>query len=177
MKEDLRYPIGKFQAPAFMSIDDRRTWIQQIEDLPGMLQRAVAGLDDAQLDTTYREEGWTVRQVVHHVADSHLNGYVRFRWTLTEERPQIKTYDQPRWAELPDARSASVDLSLDLVESLHRRWTYLLKAMSDEEWQRSFDHPDGGDYPLTKALALYAWHGRHHVAHITNLREREGWYT
>ncbi len=175
MSDELRYPIGTFEAPPSVSSEDRRLWIQQIAELPFMLRRAVDGLDESQLDTPYREGGWTVRQVVHHIPDSHMNAYIRFRWSLTEDAPRIKSYDQDRWAELRDARSAPIELSLALTHSLHERWVYLLRAMSEEEWDRGFEHPDSGPYPLIRALGMYAWHGRHHLAQITMLRERKGW--
>jgi hypothetical protein len=172
---DLRHPVGPFQPPETVTAAERGVLIGQIEEAPARLRAAVAGLDAARLDTPYRPGGWTVRQVVHHVPDSHINAYVRFRLALTEEAPTIKPYEEGRWAELPDARTADPALSLDLLEALHRRWTLMLRALDDDEWQRAFHHPVSGPYPLTRALALYAWHGRHHVAHITSLRERQGW--
>ena len=141
------------------------------------MRSAVAGLNEGQLETPYRAGGWTVRQVVHHVADSHLNSYIRFRWTLTEDTPTIKAYDETRWAELPDAKTAPVEVSLKLLESLHVRWVYLLETLDDEAFKRSFVHPETGEeISLERNLALYAWHGRHHCAHITALRERNGWW-
>lgn len=175
MSEAFRYPIGRFEAPPSVSFEDRRTWIQQIAELPSLLRRAVEGLDPEQLDTPYRNGGWTVRQVVHHLPDSHMNAYVRFRWALTEEAPLIKPYLETKWADLPDARSAPIDLSLALLDALHERWVYLMRAMSEEDWARRYEHPEGGTMPLTRVLAMYAWHGRHHVAHITRLRERKAW--
>lgn len=175
MLDDPRYPIGRFQAPPSVSAEDRRAWIDQIDELPKMLHRAVEGLVDEQLDTRYREDGWTIRQVVHHVADSHLNAYARFRLSLTEDTPRIKPYLEARWAELADARLGPVDLSLELTAALHERWVYLLRAMSDEDWKRGYDHPQDGHVPLSRALGIYAWHGRHHLAHISSVRERQGW--
>lgn len=175
MSDDPRYPIGPFQAPASVSAAEREAWIRQIEQLPGMLVRAVDGLNEDQLDTPYRDGGWTLRQVVHHLPDSHMNAYVRFRLALTEDAPRIKPYRESRWAELADARSAPVDPSLELTAALHERWVILLRALSSDDWARHFEHPDSGPFPLTRALAMYAWHGRHHLAHITSLREREGW--
>ena len=173
---DLRYPIGPFSIEEPVSKAQRLTWIEALAALPEQLRNAVAGLDEKQLETPYRSGGWTVRQVVHHVADSHLNSYVRFRWTLTEDTPTIKAYDETRWAELPDAKAAPVEVSLKLLESLHVRWVHLLKALDDEAFKRSFVHPETGEtVSLERSLALYAWHGRHHCAHITALREREGW--
>ncbi|HLA76252.1 MAG TPA: bacillithiol transferase BstA [Vicinamibacteria bacterium] len=172
---DLRYPVGKFVAPAAVTADERAAFTLQIEELPARLRAAVSGLTEPQLDTPYRPEGWRVRQVVHHLADSHLNALVRFKLALTEDEPAIKTYAEARWAELPDARSAPVEWSLALLESLHQRWVLLLRGLSEEQWSRAFRHPDHGRVGLERTLALYAWHGRHHLAHITSLREREGW--
>jgi hypothetical protein len=172
---DLRYPVGKFTFPDAVGSKQRVTLIDQIAEAPARLKAAVAGLSDSQLDTPYRPGGWTVRQVVHHVPDSHLNSYVRFRLALTEEEPTIKSYHEDRWAELPDARTEPVEISLVLLESLHRRWVTLLRSLSEQDWKRTFRHPELGLLNMEKNLALYAWHGRHHVAHITGLREREGW--
>jgi hypothetical protein len=172
---DPRYPVGKFQPPAQVSEADRETFIRQIEEAPARLREAVKGLTLEELNTPYREGGWTVRQVVHHVPDSHMNSYVRFRLALTEDQPTIKPYMENLWAELPDARSAPIDLSLGLLESLHTRWVALLRTLTPEQWKRQFRHPELGVVSLETNLALYAWHGRHHVAHITSLRERMGW--
>lgn len=172
---DLRYPVGKFKFPDTVSPEERIQFIREIEATPARLRAAIAGLSDSQLDTPYRPGGWTVRQVVHHVPDSHLNSYIRFRWALTEDEPNIKTYHEDRWAELPDARTAPVEVSLALLESLHKRWAALLWSLSDEDWKRSFRHPELGPVSLEKNAALYAWHGRHHAAHIIGLRERERW--
>jgi hypothetical protein len=135
----------------------------------------VEGLDDAQLDTPYRPEGWTVRQLVHHVADSHMNSYVRFRLAVTEDTPTIKPYDEKAWANLPDAATAPLEPSLELVEALHRRWLLLLQSFGPAEWSRTFRHPERGVSRLDVTALLYGWHGRHHVAHVTELRKREGW--
>lgn len=172
---DLRYPVGQFKFEGGLSDDDRRRLIDQIEEAPARLREAVAGLSPEQLETPYRPGGWTVRQVVHHVPDSHLNSYVRFRLALTEDEPTIKPYEEHRWAELHDARSAPLELSLDLLDSLHRRWVVLLRSLASEDFSRAFKHPEMGLVTLDRNVALYAWHGRHHVAHITSLREREGW--
>jgi DinB superfamily len=172
---DLRYPIGKFKFPESVNPEDRVTFVQQISQTPAQMKAAVAGLSDEQLNTPYRPGGWTVRQVVHHVPDSHLNSYIRFRWALTEDDPPIKAYYEDRWAELPDARTAPVDVSLVLLESLHGRWGALLGSLTDQDWKRTFRHPELGPVSLEKNAALYAWHGRHHVAHIRGLRERMGW--
>jgi hypothetical protein len=171
----LRYPIGKFKFPDAVSPEDRAKFVEQIAEAPARMKAAVAGLSDEQLDTPYRPGGWTVRQVVHHVPDSHLNSYIRFRWALTEEDPSIKTYHEDRWAELPDARTAPVVASLALLESLHSRWGALLSSLTDQDWKRTFRHPELGPVSLEKNAALYAWHGQHHVAHIRGLRERKGW--
>jgi hypothetical protein len=172
---DLRYPVGKFQFPATVSSQDLTTFIDQIEEAPSRLRAAIAGLDQAQLETPYRPGGWTVRQVVHHVPDSHMNSYVRYRLALTEEEPVIKPYDESRWAELVDARTLPVEPSLVLLESLHARWVPLLRSLSSADWKRSFRHPHLGTVSLENNAALYAWHGRHHAGHITALRERMGW--
>jgi DinB superfamily len=172
---DLRYPIGRFKPVDAPGALGREPFLTAIADAPGALSAAVAGLTDAQLDTPYRPDGWTVRQVVHHVPDSHMNSYIRFRKALTEDAPQVTVYEEARWAELADARSMPVDVSLALLRSLHARWVVLLRSLTEEQWQRSFRHPEHGLITLERNLQLYAWHGRHHVAHITALRERMGW--
>jgi hypothetical protein len=172
---DLRYPIGKFAFPDQVTTQERDKFVEQIAEAPAQMKAAVAGLSDEQLDTPYRPGGWTVRQVVHHVPDSHLNSYIRFRWALTEDAPAIKAYHEDRWAELSDARTAPVETSLVLLESLHGRWTNLLGSLTDDEWKRTFRHPELGPVSLEKNAALYAWHGQHHVAHIRNLRDRMRW--
>ena len=176
MEADLRYPIGPFRRPPSLDAAGRADAIQTIAETPGKLRNAITGLDDQQLDTPYRPGGWTVRQVAHHVPDSHLNAYVRFKLALTEEEPTIKPYEEARWAELPDVRTVPVSVSLTLLEMLHERWLGLLRALSPADRRRTFRHPEHGRLlSLEQALALYAWHGRHHVAHITGLRERSGW--
>ncbi len=172
---DLQYPIGKFQLPEKISDYDRQTFIGQIEETPAKLRSAVAGLSEAQLDTPYREGGWTVRQVVHHLADSHMNAFVRFKLAMTEDQPAVKTYEQQLWAELADAKVAPVETSLALLESLHKRFVILLRSMSAADFGRTMNHPEQGIVNLDRYLSQYAWHGRHHVAHITSLRERMGW--
>ena len=172
---DLQYPIGRFEWRGPNSEADRRRYLDEIEQAPARMRAAVAKLSDSQLDTPYRPGGWTVRQVVHHVPDSHLNSYVRFRLALTEENPTIKPYDESRWAELTDARTAPIEISLAFLESLHARWILLLRSLRPEDFAREFRHPELGVVSLDKNIALYAWHGRHHVAHITSLRERMGW--
>ena len=172
---DLRYPIGKFTFDGSSSEADRQKFIDDIEQTPAKLGAAVQGLSEARLDTPYRPGGWTVRQVVHHLPDSHLNSYVRFKLALTEEEPTIKPYYEDRWAELQEAKTAPIELSLALLDSLHKRWVLMLRSMKSEDWKRTFRHPDLGVVSLEKNVALYSWHGRHHVAHITSLRERMGW--
>jgi DinB superfamily len=172
---DLRYPIGPFQYDGSLTHEQRQHLIDQIEAAPGELRAAVEGLSPAQLDTPYRPGGWTVRQVVHHLPDSHLNSYMRFRLALTEDEPTIKPYFEDRWAELDDARHAPVDISLALLDALHRRWILLLRSLGERDFARTFSHPELGVVSLEKNVSLYAWHGRHHVAHITSLRERMGW--
>jgi uncharacterized damage-inducible protein DinB len=173
--DDLRFPVGKFHYEGPTSPDQKQSFLDQIARTPANLRSAVAGLTEAQLDTPYRPEGWTVRQVVHHVPDSHLNSYVRFKLALTEDEPTIKTYAEDRWAELPDTKATPIETSLALLDSLHDRWVRLLRSLTPEEWKRTFRHPELGPMTLEKTLALYAWHGRHHVAHITELRKRMSW--
>jgi DinB superfamily len=172
---DLRYPIGKFTFDGSLTEKQRNQFIDGIEQAPAKLRAAVSGLSPQQLDTAYRPDGWTVRQVVHHVADSHLNAYLRFKWALTEDEPTIKPYYEDRWAELEEARSAPIEISLALLESLHKRWVWMLRSIKPEGWKRTFRHPELGLMGLEKNLGLYAWHGKHHVAHITSLRERMKW--
>jgi len=172
---DLRYPIGRFQPVTSLTPAERVTCIEQIAAAPEGLRRAVQGLDDRQLDTPYRPGGWTVRQVVHHVPDSHLNAYTRFKLACTEESPAIKTYDEARWAELAEARTAPIDVSLDLLTLLHRRWVLFLRILGPADFARTVRHPEWGAPTVDFLLAQYAWHGRHHTAHITSLRDRMGW--
>ncbi len=172
---DLSYPVGKFTPESNLSSQRRAELIAQIAEAPARLRAAVQGLSPQQLDTPYRPEGWTVRQVAHHVPDSHMNAYIRFKLALTESEPTIKPYEQQLWAELADTRQTPLATSLALLDSLHQRWVILLKSIADGDWQRSFRHFELGIVRLDTNLALYAWHGRHHVAHITGLRERMGW--
>lgn len=174
MTTDPRYPIGRHTKVPVLSAPDRALAIAAIAELPSALRSAVEGLTDEQLDTPYRDEGWTVRQVVHHVADSHMNALVRFKWALTESNPTIKAYDERAWAELPDSRLA-VGPALRLIEALHGRWTALLGAMAPEAFATPYQHPVSGPFTLDMALGMYAWHGRHHTAHVTELRKRRGW--
>lgn len=172
---DERYPIGRFRVPEEASAAMRAQWLDELRRAPHALRSAVAGLAPHQLDTPYRDGGWTVRQLVHHVADSHMNAYVRFKLALTEDEPTVKAYDEAAWADLPDARMP-VDVSLDLLDALHARWVELLERLDESAWRRSFVHPESGaSIPLVRNLALYAWHGAHHTAHVSRLRERRGW--
>ena len=156
--------------------DERREqFVREIAEAPARLREAVAGLSDEQLDTPYRPGGWTVRQTVHHVADSHINAYVRFKLALTEDEPEIRPYDEARWAELGEASRGPVAVSLALLDALHARWVAALRTLSPADFTRTFRHPDWGVVPLARQVAIYAWHGRHHTAHITHLRERMGW--
>jgi uncharacterized damage-inducible protein DinB len=172
---DVRYPIGRFALVTPLTPTQRADCIEQIAAAPDQLRRAVAGLDAGQLDTPYRPGGWTVRQVVHHVPDSHLNAYTRFKLACTEDTPTVKTYDEARWAELPEARTAPIDVSLQLLEALHRRWVLFLRSLRPPDFARTVRHPEWGTPSVDDLLAQYAWHGRHHTAHITTLRERLGW--
>lgn len=175
MTKDPRYPIGKFDGQAPGNVQERERLIRDIELTPDQLRTAVEGLSEKQLDTPYRQGGWTVRQVVHHLPDSHLNSYVRFKLALTEDEPTIKPYQEDRWAELADSKNTPIEVSLKLLDMLHKRWVNLLRSFGAEDWNRTFRHPEIGVLTLDKTLALYAWHGRHHVAHITALREGMGW--
>ena len=174
--EDLRYPIGRFQLDGRADQRRRERWIGEIASAPAHLRVAVDGLSSEQLDTPYRPQGWTVRQVVHHLPDSHLNAYVRIKLALTEDEPTIKPYEEARWAELPDGRTAPIEISLNLLDSLHQRWVLLLRQLTPSDFERRFRHPEHGrSLGLDEIVAMYAWHGRHHVAHITALRARMGW--
>ena len=174
--DDLRYPVGSFEFDGDVSPRARERRMGEIAELPARLRQAVAGLTPEQLDTPYRPGGWTVRQVVHHLPDSHLNAYARIRLALTEEEPTIRPYEEARWAELPDARSGPIEPSLALLDSLHQRWLLLLRQLRDADFGRRYRHPEHGRlFALDEALAQYAWHGRHHVAHITSLGRRMSW--
>ncbi len=173
---DLRYPVGKFDFDAPVNEADYPKLIAAIAETPVALRSAVAGLTRDQLETRYRPGGWTVKQVVHHVPDSHLNAYTRFKLALTEDEPTIKPYNEAAWAELADSRKVPIDVSLDLLDALHLRWVALLRSMDTDDFNRGLRHPEHGRaLTLKQMLALYAWHGRHHVAHITSLKKREGW--
>ncbi|MBW8243313.1 bacillithiol transferase BstA [Muricauda oceani] len=174
--EQLRYPIGKFETPETISSADLEKWISDLETLPQRLSDIVTPLSDDQLDTPYRPEGWTVRQLVHHISDSHHNSYIRFKWALTEDTPTIKAYDEKAWAELFDCRTAPILMSLYHLSAIHAKLVYLLKGLSEEQLERSFIHPDGNqETTLKENIARYAWHGNHHYAHIQNLVKRKGW--
>ncbi len=172
--EDLRYPIGKFHASANISQEDRRFAVMTLAEMPEALREAVRGLDADQMNTPYRPDGWTVRQVVHHVADSHMTAFHRVRRALTEDVPTVVGYDEKAFARLPDV-AAPAEWSLELIEAVHARWVMMLQALDDAEWQRQFKHTERGLSTIEAATLLYAWHSRHHVAHITQLRKRQGW--
>ncbi len=172
---DLRYPIGKFAFPKEATAAERRQWIEEIAEAPAQLRAAIAGLNDRQLDTPYRDGGWTVRQVIHHVPDSHMNSYVRFKLALTESEPTVKPYDEAAWARLADSADTPVEVSLAMLDALHQRWVRLMSSLDEQGWKRPFRHPEIGPVTLEQNLALYAWHGKHHTAHITGLRARNGW--
>ncbi|HTQ80212.1 MAG TPA: putative metal-dependent hydrolase [Thermoanaerobaculia bacterium] len=173
--EDLRYPTGPLVRAACLTPAERQEGIAKIAATPANLRTAVAGLSEAQLDTPYRPDGWTVRQVVHHLPDSHLNAYLRFKLALTEDEPTIRPYLESRWAELPEAKSDPIDISLALLDALHVRWVRVLESMTPADWERTYRHPESGTHTLDTLLSIYAWHGPHHVAHITSLRQRQGW--
>lgn len=171
----LQYPIGKFYYREDAKEESRKAYIKEIEDLPAKLRHAVKGLNDKQLDTPYRPDGWTVKQVVHHIPDSHLNAYVRIKLALTEDEPIIKTYEEKEWAKLHDYSRTPIEVSLDLLEVLHKRWVILLNSLKDNDFCKKLNHPELGLISIDFTVANYAWHGNHHVAHITSLRERMGW--
>lgn len=176
MTVDARYPIGRFAPPDHADDETISRWRRDIEEFPGLLRLAVSGLDDAQLDTPYRDGGWSVRQLVHHMADSHMNAYCRFKLALTENNPAIKPYAEALWAELPEARSLAVEPSLSLLDGLHQRWAAMIVAMTPEQRLRTFHHPaTDQDVSLWRTLGLYVWHCQHHLAHITTLRTARGW--
>ena len=174
--EDIRFPIGKFQRTEGPNTpEERKKLIDTIADAPEKLKQALTGLNGKQLDTPYREGGWTIRQVTHHLADSHMNAYVRYKLALTEDNPTIKPYNEAAWADLADGRVTPIDVSLALVDNLHARWVVLLRSMKDKDWERTLTHPEMGLMSLDMMLGMYAWHGAHHVAHITELRKRNQW--
>ncbi len=171
---DIRYPIGKLQIHDVITRADLDGWLSELKVAPDLLRKAVQGLTEIQLATPYRPDGWTVSQVVHHLADSHLNAYIRVKLGLTEERPLVKVYDEVLWAQLPD-NDLPIEVSLNLLSSIHQRLTYLVQSLSEEELKRTIHHPDNGEVSIEKLVATYTWHGKHHIAHITSLREKMGW--
>ncbi len=173
--EDLKYPAGRFKKNLALTSDERKACIEAIADCPDLLLKAVGGFSEEQFDTAYREGGWTVRQLVHHMFDSHANAFIRFRLALTEPNPLIKAYDQNAWAHLPDSILAPADISVRLLKGLHERWVIMLKEMTLEQFARTMEHPQNGPMSLDVVVQMYAWHGHHHVRHITALSEREGW--
>ncbi|OGU32740.1 MAG: metal-dependent hydrolase [Ignavibacteria bacterium GWA2_55_11] len=172
---DPRFPIGKFAPKPSLSNDDRKELIRQIKETPSLFRKAFHGLNDDQLDTPYREGGWSARQVAHHVPDSHMNAYIRTKLALTEEKPAIKPYDQSRWSELIDARTMPIEVSLSLLETVHARWVVVLESLTAGDFARRFFHPENGEQNLDWLLQMYAWHGRHHTAHVTELCKQKGW--
>ena len=175
MTPDLRYPVGPFEPVSTLTPDQRRAAIDAIAEVPTRLRAGVANLTDAQLDTPYRPGGWTVRQLVHHIADSHMNALTRFKLALTEDVPTVKTYEEGLWAELADTKTPPIDSSLAIIDNLHKRWVILLRSLDPAQFERKFRHPQWGLGTVDFLLAQYAWHGKHHVAHITSLCERNGW--
>lgn len=173
--EKLKYPIGRYQIEKNIDKSAIKNWIKEIEMLPQKLSEAVKGLSEKQLQTPYRPQGWTVRQLVHHIADSHMNSYIRFKLALTEDKPMIKPYDEKLWAELPDSNMTDISVSLDLIKALHKRWSTLLRQLNEKELNKEFLHPLSGMKKLKESISHYAWHGNHHLAHITSLRKRMNW--
>lgn len=172
---DLSYPIGKFEYAGPSTTQQRAQYIGEIEEAPARLRDAIRGLSEQQLNTPYRPGGWTARQVVHHVPESHMNAYVRFKLGLTEDNPTIKPYNEKLWSETPDVATTPLEVSLALLENLHKRWVILLRSLTSNDLERTIVHPELGQVKLDRYLAMYAWHGKHHVAHITSLRQRNGW--
>lgn len=174
--EKLKYPIGKFDCPSTITEEIQKAWISILEHFPNRFENLVKNLSENQLNTPYRPEGWTVRQTIHHVYDSHHNAYTRFKWALTEETPTIKPYDEKTWAETFDAKNAPIDLSLVALKSLHAKWVYLVRGLSQEQLLKEFHHPaQNRNYTLAETVGSYAWHSNHHYSHIENLLKREGW--
>ena len=174
--EALRFPIGRFEEDPQPSRAKHKGWIDQIGRVPGELRALVQDLSERQLDTPYRPDGWTVRQVVHHLADSHLNAYVRTKLALTEEEPTIKPYDEAAWAELPDGSASPIESSMSLLEALHARWVSALRAVPEEAFKRTLNHPEQGVITVSRIVQSYAWHGLHHIAHVNTLRDKMGWW-
>ena len=172
---DPRYPIGKFSYSGPPTAEERKKYLDDIEQTPARFHEALSSLSDQQLNTAYRDGGWTLRQLAHHLPDSHMNAYIRFKLALTEDEPTIKPYMENLWAELPEAKIAPIKVSLALLDSLHERWMLMLWQFGEADWKRTFRHPELGAMSLEKTVTLYSWHGRHHVAHVTSLREKMGW--
>ncbi len=172
---DIRYPIGRGELEGEITPERRGEWIKDLEDAPRLLRETVEGLSEEQLDTPYREGGWTPRQIVHHLCDSNINSYIRFKLALTEDTPTIKTWDQTKWAELVDGRAAPVEVSLGLLDALHRRWVMFLRSLGEADFKKGFVHPDAGEVSVEENIWNYSWHCRHHTAQITSLRKRMGW--
>lgn len=169
----LQYPVGKYQKPDIITNDHIKEWKKEVSELPYQMRKITAGIRDKDLDKTYRPGGWSARQVIHHVADSHMNAYIRFKWALTEDVPMIKAYDEGAWAKLSDSTTMNVDISMKLIDALHTRWSYLMDSFKKKDWAKSFDHPDY-EQPasLDSVLGMYAWHGRHHTAHLSIVKEQ-----
>ncbi len=174
MSEDLSFPIGKYEKVREITPEQRKQFIREIAELPNNLREMVKNMSEEQIDSPYRPAGWTVRQVVHHVGDSHLNSFIRFKLSLTEDNPTIRPYAEDLWAETAEYKMP-VDVSLNLIDSIHRRWVALLESMSDEDFARTLNHPETGVWTLENLLGIYVWHGKHHTAHINNLKKRNGW--
>ena len=175
MEKDPRYPIGKYEAQPF-SESQKKKWIVDIQFLPNELEQAIENLDEAQLHTPYRDGGWTVHQLVHHIADSHMNSFIRFKLALTEDNPTIKPYDENAWSEMADVQKEPINVSITLIYALHKRWLTLLQNMSDTDFEKTLFNPQRrGQLTLWEMLGIYAWHGKHHVAHIKTLKENKGW--
>jgi hypothetical protein len=174
--DSVRYPVGKYEKPDKVLKSDISRWRKEIERLPRDLKKLVAGWNNEQLDSPYRDGGWTVRQVIHHLADSHINAYCRIKWALTEDNPTVKPYEEKLWAELSDARTADIKSSLQILTGIHKRWGLAIRAMSKEDYKRTFFHPvNGSNQSIGEIIGMYAWHGRHHLAHIQNLKTAKGW--
>lgn len=173
---DPRFPIGKYKKPAEITSEDRILWINELEELPALLRKALWGLNDKQLDSPYREGGWTLRQVVHHLPDSHLNGFIRMKLALTEDHPTIKPYPEDLFANLEDYRQTPLEISLSLLENLHKRWVILLRTLTEKDWERTYVHPELNQVNrLDESLSNYAWHGKHHLGHILSLKQKMNW--
>lgn len=174
--QELKYPIGNYSKPAVITQEHIQKWIQDLENFPGLLAKEVIGLSDEKLDTEYRPDGWTIRQVVHHCADSHMNSFIRLKLALTEDKPTIKPYFEERWAELYDSKKYPIESSLKIIEGVHQKWSDLLKQLSESDLQKIFIHPQHNkEFSIAENIGLYAWHSNHHLAHIQNLKKRKGW--